>query len=175
MELPTTRVGVRVDPDLVCHTAPGPRSRHLGIVGADAATGQILLLRGMGRDARLSLTELVAIIAATHPMDAPMVAVLGAVYGVVTVVIGAGLVALGVSALRSGVLVDWRRWIPLSLGVWVFFPMLPGIAVSFLAARLTIAGCSSSPLPDGSSPSRRGSAMLREVALRAAGRERGDV
>jgi hypothetical protein len=39
----------------------------------------------------LSLTELVAIIPATQPIDAPMVAVLGAVYGVVTVVIGAGL------------------------------------------------------------------------------------
>jgi hypothetical protein len=88
----------------------------------------------------ISLTELVAIIPATQPMDAPMVVALGAVYGVVTVVIGAGLVALGVTALRSGVLVGLRRWIPLSLGVWVFFPMLPGIAVSFLAARLTIAG-----------------------------------
>jgi hypothetical protein len=88
----------------------------------------------------LSLTELLAIIPATQPMDAPMVVALGAMYGVSTVVIGAGLVALGVSALRSGSLIGWRRWVPLSLGVWVFFPMLPGIAGSFLAARLTIAG-----------------------------------
>jgi hypothetical protein len=88
----------------------------------------------------LSLTELVAIIPATQPMDAPIVVALGAVYGVVTVVIGAGLVALGVSALRSDALMGTRRWVPLSLGVWVFVPMLPGIAISFLAARLTIAG-----------------------------------
>ncbi len=88
----------------------------------------------------LSLTELVAIIPATQPMDAPIVVALGAVYGVVTVLIGAGLVALGVSGLRSDALIGWKRWVPLSVGVWVFFPMLPGIAVSFLAARLTIAG-----------------------------------
>lgn len=88
----------------------------------------------------LSMTEVVAIILATKPMDAPMVVALGVVYGVVTVVIGAGLVALGVSVLRAGVLSGWRRWAPLSLGIWVFFPMLPGIAVSFLGARLTIVG-----------------------------------
>lgn len=94
----------------------------------------------MGGMLALSLTELVAIIPASQPMDAPMVVALGAVYGVVTVIIGAGLVALGVSVLRSRVLSGWRRWVPLSLGVWVFFPMLPGIALSFLAARLTIVG-----------------------------------
>jgi hypothetical protein len=92
----------------------------------------------MGGMLALSLTELVAIIPATQPMDAPMVVALGAIYGVVTIVIGAGLVALGVTALRSGALAGWRRWVPLSLGVWVFFPMLPGIAISFLAARVTI-------------------------------------
>lgn len=88
----------------------------------------------------LSLTELVAIIPATQRMDAPMVVAIGAVYGVVTVATGAGLVALGVSALRTSALTGRRRWVPLALGVWVFFPMLPGIAVSFLAARLTIVG-----------------------------------
>jgi hypothetical protein len=88
----------------------------------------------------LSLTELVAIIPATQTLDDPLVVALGAIYGVVTIVVGAGLVGLGVTALRSGVLTGWRRWIPLSVGVWVFFPMLPGIALSFLAARLTITG-----------------------------------
>ncbi len=88
----------------------------------------------------LSVTELAAIIPATQQMDAPMVVALGAVYGVVSIVIGAGLVAMGVSALRSGVLFGWKRWVPISLGIWVFFPMLPGIAVSFVAARLTIVG-----------------------------------
>jgi hypothetical protein len=88
----------------------------------------------------LSLTELVAIIPATQSTDAPLVVALGAVYGVVTIIIGVGLVALGVTTLRSGALAGWRRWIPLSTGIWVFFPMLPGISVSFLGARLTITG-----------------------------------
>jgi hypothetical protein len=88
----------------------------------------------------LSLTELVAIIPATQPMDAPIVVAIGAIYGVVSIIIGAGLVGLGVTARRSGVLAGWRHWVPLALGVWVFVPMLPGIAISFLVARLTIVG-----------------------------------
>lgn len=88
----------------------------------------------------LSLTEVIAVIPATQPMDDPLVVALGAVYGVATVVVGAALVAMGVGVLRCGALTGWRRWVPVSLGIWVFFPMLPGITVSFLAARLTISG-----------------------------------
>ena len=107
------------------------------LIGRRNRRGHIAAFGGM---LALSLTELVAIIPASQRMDAPMVVALGAVYGVVTIIIGAGLVALGVSVLRTSVLSGWRRWVPLSLGVWVFFPMLPGIALSFLAARLTIVG-----------------------------------
>lgn len=115
----------------------------VGIWGLWELTGRrnrIGFYAALGGMLALSLTELVAIIPATQPMDDPLVVALGAVYGVVTIVIGAGLVTMGVTALRCGALTGWRRWIPVSLGIWVFFPMLPGIAVSFLAARLTISG-----------------------------------
>ncbi len=94
----------------------------------------------LGGMAALAVTELVAIIPAGESAGSPIVNALGVVYGVVSVAIGAGLVAMGLSTARSGVLHGWKRWVLLAAGAWVFFPMLPGIAMSFLAARLTISG-----------------------------------
>jgi hypothetical protein len=88
----------------------------------------------------LAIIELVAIIPAGETLEAPMVVGLGVAYGVVSFVIGVGLVTMGIGAIRSDVLSRWDRWVPLSLGIWVFIPMMPAIAMSFLGARLSIAG-----------------------------------
>jgi hypothetical protein len=101
------------------------------LVGNYAAGGGMLAL---------AIVELVAIIPASQTLEAPMVVGLGVAYGVISFVIGVGLVTMGVGAIRSGVLSGWDRWVPLSLGIWVFFPMMPAIAMSFLGARLAIAG-----------------------------------
>jgi hypothetical protein len=54
--------------------------------------------------------------------------------------LGAALVLDGISVLKAKVWEGWQRWIPLALGVWVFVPMLPALAVSFVGARFAIAG-----------------------------------
>lgn len=102
-----------------------------------ARLGYYAALGGM---VALAITEVVAIIPASEQTGAPLVNALGVAYGIDSVLIGAGLVAMGVGMARSGVVAGWRRWALLAAGVWVFFPMLPGIALSFLAARLTISG-----------------------------------
>lgn len=107
------------------------------ITGRRARFGYYAALGGM---LALSIVELVAIIPASESLDAPMVVALGVAYGVISFVIGVGLVVMGVGAIRSGALSGWDRWAPLSLGVWVFVPMMPAIAISFLGARLSIAG-----------------------------------
>jgi hypothetical protein len=32
----------------------------------------------------------------------------------------------------------WSRWLPLTLGVWVFVPMMPALVAGYLPARLAI-------------------------------------
>lgn len=87
-----------------------------------------------------AVTELAAIAAAHHTYDSPLVGLIGAAYGVFTIVLGAALMVEGVAVLRARVWQGWQRWIPLALGVWVFVPMLPALALSFTGARFAIAG-----------------------------------
>lgn len=103
--------------------------------GARAAT--LVAAGGMGA---LAVTELVAILPAEEPVDATFPMVLGAVYGLVCTVLGVSLTVLGVQVVRAGVWAGWRRWVPLALGVWVFVPMFPAMALSFLGARASISG-----------------------------------
>jgi hypothetical protein len=110
-----------------------------GVVGRSGLgrTGHVLAVGGM---VGLALTELVAIAARNDDMDTTRVAVLGAVYGVVSIASGIGLVLEGVAAMREGVWKGWQRWLLLVTGVWVFVPMMPALALSFVGARLAIAG-----------------------------------
>ncbi|ALV40693.1 hypothetical protein AU252_05520 [Pseudarthrobacter sulfonivorans] len=87
-----------------------------------------------------AVTELAAILAANDTKDSPLVGLLGASYGVFSLLLGAALVVEGIAVLRARVWQGWRRWIPLALGVWVFVPMLPALALSFTGARFAIAG-----------------------------------
>jgi hypothetical protein len=107
------------------------------LTGRRSRFGYYAALGGM---LALAIIELVAIIPASEALEAPMVVALGVAYGIVAFVIGVGIVAMGVAVIRSGALSGWDRWVPLSLGLWVFFPMMPAIATSFLGARLSIAG-----------------------------------
>jgi hypothetical protein len=88
----------------------------------------------------LAATELAAITAASDSMTTARVGVLGAMYGIVSILLGAALVAEGIAVVRAGVWQGWKRWVPLALGVWVFVPMLPALALSFTGARFAIAG-----------------------------------
>jgi len=110
-----------------------------GIVGRTslARSGHLLAVGGM---VGLTLTELVAIVARHDDMDTTRVALLGAAYGVVSIAAGVGLVLEGIAAMRERVWDGWRRWLLLVTGVWVFVPMMPALALSFLGARLAITG-----------------------------------
>lgn len=103
----------------------------LGRIGHYGAVGCMLAF---------AFTELAAITAATDSVDSTRVAVLNGLYGVFSILLGAALVAEGTAVLRAGVWRSWARWVPLAIGVWVFVPMLPALALSFTAARFAIAG-----------------------------------
>lgn len=90
--------------------------------------------------AALALTELVAIWPADQAVDATLPAVLGGVYGLISTVLGVALTVAGVGVLRAAVWTGWARWVPLALGIWVFVPMFPAMALSFVGARLSISG-----------------------------------
>jgi len=87
-----------------------------------------------------AVTELAAIPAATDSMDTSRVGVLEAMYGIFSMLLGAALIAEGIAVARAGAWRGWRRWVPLALGVWVFMPMTPALALSFTGARYAIAG-----------------------------------
>jgi len=87
-----------------------------------------------------AVTELAAIAAAHDTNDSPLAGLLSAAYGIFSIVLGAALVAEGIAVLRAKVWDGWRRFIPLALGVWVFVPLLPALALSFVGARFAIAG-----------------------------------
>lgn len=114
----------------LARTSAVPRTR-LGLVGT---YGAVIGMAG------LAVMEAVAITARDVAVDSTTATVLGAGYGVVSVVLGVTLVAAGIAIARAGVWQGWRRWVVLALGVWVFFPMFPALATMTDGARLAIAG-----------------------------------
>lgn len=64
--------------------------------------------------------------------------VLGAFYGVTTILIGVGLIAAGIAVKRAHVWTGWRRYVVLVCGIAVFVMVLPGVAGPFLVARLVL-------------------------------------
>lgn len=45
-----------------------------------------------------------------------------------------GMIVLGIAAMRSGVFTDWRRFVPLLVGVW-FFVQIPLQIAFFISAQ----------------------------------------
>ena len=125
--------------------------QHLGLLvglvglGRSGALGQSRWARradatAVAGMAALALVELVAIWPAEQATDATFPVLLGGVYGLLSTVLGVALTVAGIAVLRAGVWTGWIRWVPLSLGVWVFVPMFPAMALSFVGARLSISG-----------------------------------
>lgn len=111
-------------------TGAVPHTR-LGLIGTYGAVVGMVGLAAM---------EAVAITARDVAVDSTTAAVVGAGYGVVSIVQGVSLVAVGSAMVRAGAWQGWRRWVVLALGVWVFFPMIPALATMTDGARLAIAG-----------------------------------
>jgi hypothetical protein len=114
----------------LARTSAVPRTR-LGLVGTyGAVVGMI----------GLTVMEAVAITARDVAMDSTTATVVGALYGVVSLVLGVSLVAAGIAIVRAEVWRGWQRWVVLVMGVWVFVPMMPALATMTDGARLAIAG-----------------------------------
>lgn len=111
--------------------------RQSGVAGRSraAAAGHLIGLGGM---ALLTLTELLAISASESRYPSARTDVLDALYGVSSIALGVGLVMVGVMVVRERRWSGWPRWLPLTLGVWVFVPMTPAMLAGFLPARLAI-------------------------------------
>ncbi len=110
-----------------------------GALGASrpARIGHLTALAGM---ALLTVTEVLAISAASSPYPSDRTDLLDVSYGVASLAIGGGFVIAGVTGLRARTRRGLLRWLPLALGIWVFVPMTPMIMAGFVPARLSITG-----------------------------------
>lgn len=90
--------------------------------------------------ALLTATELLAITAADSPYPSPRTDTLDSFYGVSSMLIGATLIMAGIGVVRTKVWGDWRRYVPLLLGVYVFVPMTPALFGPHAFARFAIGG-----------------------------------
>lgn len=86
------------------------------------------------------MEAVVAVLGVDIPLDSGRGQLLGGLYGVGSVMIGAGLVTAGVGLARRPVLPGLGRYLPLALGVWVFAPVLPALFAPMVWGRLAIIG-----------------------------------
>jgi hypothetical protein len=103
-------------------------------LGRWGAWGAVL---GMGL---LTVTELVAISGSDSVRPSARTDVIGSLYGIATILLGAALIVAGIAAIRAGQWRGWRRLIPLILGVYVFVPFIPALFASYVLARLAVGG-----------------------------------
>ena len=115
----------------------------LGVLARPVATrvtraGTGLAVAGM---VLLTLMEaVVAVLGLGITADSARGQLLGSLYGVASLMIGAGLVTAGVGLVRRPVFPGSGRYLPLALGVWVFVPMVPALFAPMVWGRLAIIG-----------------------------------
>lgn len=109
--------------------------RLAGPVSRTVRTALATAVAGMGL---LTVLESVAITVAGAAVTDPSVVFVSALYGVPTLLIGAGLLVGGIGIVRAGLWDGWRRWVPLVTGAYVFAVLLPGLMGPFWAARVVI-------------------------------------
>jgi hypothetical protein len=86
--------------------------------------------------AALALCEALAMPLWRASESSPAAGLLGAGYGLSSLLIGTGLVLLGTAVVRTGAWAGWRRWIVLACGAGMFLVAVPAITGPFLAGRL---------------------------------------
>ena len=97
--------------------AAGP-SRAARVGGALAVSGTAVLF----------VAELASIPFRAEPVSAAGPSTVGALFGLGTLLTGIGFLMAGVTTLKAGVWQDWRRYVPLALGIWSV--LLVGIAAT---------------------------------------------
>lgn len=119
---------------LVIYGLWGFRDSGLAGRGRAARVGGALAVAGT---ALLTLGELGTVPIADARMDDPSAGMVGALFGLGTLVSAVGFLVLGSATLRAGAWDGWRRLVPIALGLWTtalvglaFTPALPfGVAV----------------------------------------------
>ncbi len=106
-----------------------PRSSRLGRAGLWLSGIGLVLLTGC---------EIFSTTAATASVDSAQASLVGAAYGLPTVLTGLGFVLLGVVVVRQRLLPGAGRWLPMVFGGYVFVVLLPALIASDVAARLAI-------------------------------------
>ncbi len=104
------------------------RGRFAGTAGWIAVAAMMLL----------AVQELVSIAGVDAPLVSPVTDAISAGYGVITIVLGIGLLLLGIAAARARVLVGSGRWAMLITGIYVFIPLLPAIFAPFALGRIAL-------------------------------------
>lgn len=106
-----------------------PRTARSGRVGLWLAGIGLVLLTGC---------EIFSVTARTATIDSAQAELVGAAYGLPTVLVGVGFVLVGVVTLRGRLLPGATRWLPLVFGVFVFVALLPALVADDTAARLAL-------------------------------------
>ncbi|MGL5816601.1 MAG: hypothetical protein ACRCYR_03490 [Phycicoccus sp.] len=65
---------------------------------------------------------------------------LGGWYGLASFGVGLSLIVTGIAAARTSVLSPWLRFLPLTIGLYVFVVLTPGILAGFTVGQLAIGG-----------------------------------
>jgi hypothetical protein len=107
-----------------------PRS-NLGTPSAYAAAGSVALL---------AVAQFVAIAAAGDTREEYFVALLDESFAFVTAAIGLTIVLTGIAVAWGGRWPGVWRYLPLFMGLYVFFPLIPALSAPMGAARVVLAG-----------------------------------
>jgi hypothetical protein len=107
-----------------------------------AAGGGRLARFGIGTAAvgmaMLTLCEGGAILLAGSAVPTTQTDLLGAGYGVSTVLIGLGMLLAGIAVVRERRWTGWARYVVLACGLAVFGLVIPGLMMSMVAGRLVL-------------------------------------
>jgi hypothetical protein len=87
----------------------------------------------------LAVAELASIPVADQRMDDTGPGLVGAGFGLATLVSAAGLLVAGVATVRAGYWSGWRRFAPLAVGVWLA-AMIALVDTPALAVSVTLYG-----------------------------------
>lgn len=98
------------------------------------------LWAGTAGMALLAVQELVAIAPARELTTSDLAELVGGLYTVPLLLIGVGLLVGGIGLARrcQPTSPATLRWLPATLGVWVFVPLMPTLFAPFIFARITI-------------------------------------
>lgn len=85
-----------------------------------------------------AVLELVVIPAADTVVSDPVSGLIGTGYGILSLLVGAALIVGGIGVVRKGGWTGAKRYLPLILGIFVYFPVLPSLMGPSFLGRLSI-------------------------------------